>query len=222
MIGLTAGRRKARPMEAQSGPVSITSVDLTPFSLGNKRAWASGPLVIGGLLAWFMLLALIAVAGAIRIAVVLAALSLIGIVVLFLATTIQRTSASTAGRKRASVNPEHLSSRPPHFDLTFNEIFEAVEKFRSSLGGDASSVARRGATTYKRIRAAAYIVLGLIIVLAGIPLLFAMRLGGALLGPGVILLVVGMYAMFTRARRVLQPSAELATRDDTRPPILFL
>ena len=56
----------------------------------------------------------------------------------------------------------------------------------------------------------------------GLPVIFALRLGGALLGPAVILVIAGMYAMFTRARRVLQPSADLARQGDPRPPILFL
>jgi len=58
--------------------------------------------------------------------------------------------------------------------------------------------------------------------LIGLPLIFALRLGGALLGPAVMLVVAAMYAMFTRARRVLQPSAAEARQGDPRPPILFL
>ena len=74
----------------------------------------------------------------------------------------------------------------------------------------------------KRTRATLYIVLGVLIVLVGIPLVIAMRPGGALLGPAILLLVAAMYAMFTRARRIMQPSADLLTEHDQRPPILFL
>ena len=37
-----------------------------------------------------------------------------------------------------------------------------------------------------------------------------------------MLVVAAMYAMFTRARRVSQPSADVARQGDPRPPILFL
>ena len=81
---------------------------------------------------------------------------------------------------------------------------------------------QRAAGMSTRTHAAIYNVLGVLIVVIGLPLIFALHLGGALIGPAVILVVGAMYAMFTRARRVLQQSAEAAQQGDPRPPILFL
>jgi hypothetical protein len=57
------------------------------------------------------------------------------------------------------------------------------------------------------------------ILVIGLPALLILRISGAI---PIVLLMGAMFAMFTRARQVLQPSAALAQRDDPRPPILFL
>ena len=202
--------------------VSILNIDLSPFSLGRPRAWASGNVIFLSLLGWFMLLILLAAAGPLALALALGGLTIAAVLVSFVATSVQRLSSSTVGRKRTCYRPEDAACRPPHFAATLGEIAAAAERFASAPAPTEGPAPEDPDKASKRIRATLYVVLGVLIVAICIPLWIAARPGGALLPLGIILPIAAMYWAFTRARRVLQRSATLALQQDTRTPILFL
>jgi hypothetical protein len=197
---------------------AVVDVDLSPYSVGTS--WSLPPLLaMPIILGWFfVVILLLAVSPALAIA--LGVLTVAAIVVNFVITTKRRLSSSTTGRKSEFIPPELLGQRPPAFEQTFGEIIQDVDGHRPTR--DAATAAEPGAAGSKRAHAIIYVILGILILVIGLPLILALRLGGALLGPAIILVIAGMYAMFTRARRVLQPSADLAQQNDRRPPILFL
>lgn len=197
---------------------SIVEIDLSPFSVSNQ--FSIHPLLVVPIIfGWFFVIILVLFAS-VPLAIVLGGATVAAIIINFIITARRRLTVSTTGRKTDFIPGEQLDQRPPAFDRTFGEIIGAVESFRS--GDEAAAAPQRAAGMSKRTHAAIYIMLGILIVVIGLPLVLALRPGGALLGPAVILIVAAMYAMFTRARRVLQPSADAAQQGDPRPPILFL
>jgi hypothetical protein len=197
---------------------AVIDVDLSPYSVGTS--WSLHPLLAMPIILGWLLVVILLLAVSPALAIALGVLTVAAIVVNFVITTKRRLSSSTTGRKSEFIPPELLGQRPPAFEHTFGEIIQAVDGHRPTR--DAASAAEPGAAGSRRARAIIYVILGVLILVIGLPLILALRLGGALLGPAIILVIAGMYAMFTRARRVLQPSADLARQNDTRPPILFL
>ncbi len=197
---------------------SIVEIDLSPFSVSHRFSIPS-LLVVPIIFGWVFVVVLLLLVS-VPLAIALGVATLAGIIINFIITARRRLTVSTTGRKTDFILAEQLDQRPPGFDRTFGEIIQTVDTFRPGAETDAAT--RRAAGMSKRTHAAIYIAFGVLIVLIGLPLIFALRLGGALLGPAVMLVVAAMYAMFTRARRVLQPSAAEARQGDPRPPILFL
>ena len=197
---------------------SIVEINLSPFSVSNQ--FSIHPLLVVPIIFGSIFIIILLLFVSIPLAIALGAVTLAAIIVNFIITTRRRLSASTTGRKTDFIPGEQLDQRPPAFDRTFGEIIQTVDRFRSAVEAGASPQSAAG--TSKRTHAAIYNVLGVLIVVIGLPLIFALHLGGALIGPAVILVVGAMYAMFTRARRVLQLSADAAQQGDPRPPILFL
>ena len=199
-------------------PSSIVEIDLSPFSVSNRFS-IHPVLVVPIMFGWFFAILLLLLVS-VPLAFALGVVTLAAIIINFIITARRRLTVSTTGRKTDFILAEQLDRRPPAFDRTFGEIIQTVDTFRSEV--EAGAAPQRAAGISKRTHAAIYIVLGILIVVIGLPLVLALRLGGALLGPAVMLVVAAMYAMFTRARRVLQPSADEARQGDPRPPILFL
>ncbi len=197
---------------------SIVEINLSPFSVSNQ--FSIHPLLVVPIIFGLIFVIIMLLFVSVPLAIALGAVALAAIIVNFIITARRRLSASTTGRKTDFIPAEQLDQRPPAFDRTFGEIIRMVDGFRSAV--EANATPRSAAGMSKRTHAAIYNVLGVLIVVIGLPLIFALHLGGALIGPAVILVVGAMYAMFTRARRVLQQSAEAAQLGDSRPPILFL
>jgi len=198
-------------------------IDLTRFSHGQRRAWFTGPVVVIGLFAWFFVV-LLSAALSPALAVTLFAATVLAIVIGFIVTTRQRLTRSTSGRELPLLDPRYAGERAPPLPETLGDAVRAVDAARvaSRATMPVPNESATGAAASQRVRATIYIVLGVLLPLIGIPLLIALKLGGALLGPGVVVVIIGMYTLFTRARRVTQKSAAIATQDDPRPPILFL
>ena len=199
-------------------PSSIVEIDLSPFSVSNR--FSIHPLLVVPIMFGWLFVIILLLLVSVPLAIALGVVTLAAIIINFIITARRRLTVSTTGRKIDFILAEQLDQRPPAFDRTFGEIIQTVDTFRS--GVEAGAAPQRAAGISKRTHAAIYIVFGILIVVIGLPLVFALRLGGALLGPAVMLVVAAMYAMFTRARRVLQPSADVARQGDPRPPILFL
>ena len=197
---------------------SIVEINLSPFSVSNRFS-IHPVLVVPIIFGWFFVILLLLLVS-VPLAFALGVVTLAAIFINFIITARRRLTVSTTGRKTDFILAEQLDQRPPAFDRSFGEIIQTVDTFRSGVEADAAP--QRAAAMSRRTHAAIYIVFGIVIVVIGLPLIFALRLGGALLGPAVMLVVAAMYAMFTRARRVLQPSADVAQQDDPRPPVLFL
>jgi hypothetical protein len=169
---------------------------------------------------WFLLLLLLSMA-AMPLALVLGGATILLIVVGLFMTVKQRTASSTTGTKLALATPEQAAQRLPDFDRSVGEIMQAVDSFRHEPDGSAVDPAAPAPTAApaKRTAAIVYIVLGVLIIALGIPGLLASRSTGII----PIFLVFGAgFALFTRARRLMQPTAEIARANDPRPPILFL
>jgi hypothetical protein len=200
------------------GSSAIVDVDLSAFSVGTS--WSLHPaLAVLIIFGWLFLVVLLLLVSP-PLAIALSVVSVAAVAVSFVITTKRRLSSSTTGRKSEFIPAALLGQRPPAFDQTFREIIQTVDAHRPSRDGAAAAEA--GASAARRTHAIIYVVLGILILVVGLPVIFALRLGGGLMAPAIILVVAGMYAMFTRARRVLQPSADLARQNDPRPPILFL
>jgi hypothetical protein len=206
-----------------SEPVKVVDIDLT--SLSRATGWASAtpylvPVVI---LLWCGLLLLLAVV-AMPLAVLLGVGTILLIVFGLFTMVRQRTVSSTTGTKSELIAAEHATQRLPDFDRTVGEIVDAVDAFRrdpdrrEAGAADAASAAPAAAPS-KRTAAIVYIVLGVLIIALGIPGLLIARITGVI--PLFLVLGAG-FALFTRARRLMQPTAELARANDPRPPILFL
>jgi hypothetical protein len=202
---------------------AIVDVNLSPFSVGSS--WSLHPALAALILFGWMLAIVPLVLVSPPLALAFGVVSLAAFAVTFVITAWRRLSSSTTGRKSEFISAGQLTQRPATFDRTFGEIIQTVDSFRpvrDGTGRDGTPASEHRAGASKRTHAIIYVVLGVLILVIGLPVVFALRLGGALLAPAVVLVVAGMYAMFTRARRVLQPSADLARQGDPRPPILFL
>jgi hypothetical protein len=201
--------------------IRVVDIDLSLFSLGSRWLWLSGPLGIFIIVGWIVLIPLLGYwfdSGPLMITLGIATLLVIAAGVL--AMMKQRMSSSLTGYK-SEFRAEQSNQRPRNFDRTMGEIVQAVDSFRRSDHGrlpDAAASAQ-GVDSSKRTRARVYIVLGVLIFVIGLPALIALNMAGGL---QIALVFVAMVTMFTRARRVLQPSAELVRLNDPRPPILFL
>lgn len=198
--------------------ISIVDIDLTPFSVG-RSGLSIAPLTPLLLMAWFLVLVLIGVAS-VALAVVLGVLTLLGVAAAFVATIVQRTSSSTTGHTIEALRTEHRELRLPGFEAPAGGVVDAVNSLRHRDEERAGATsARMQASPAARGKARMYVTFGVLILVIGLPAMFALRITGAL---PLFLLISAVFLMFTRARRVVQPSVELVRRNDPRPPILFL
>src|SRR5438477_5575827 len=149
-INLTETRFRIRPsghnrnsaVPPQPSSITPVEIDLSPFSLGRRRAWATGVAVFAGVLVWFFVLIAIAVSGAMGLAVALGLLTFGLIIVMFVITMVQRMSRSSAGQKCAFLKPEDAARTIAPFPLSVGEIIAALD---SILGADRATAAQEEA-----------------------------------------------------------------------------
>jgi hypothetical protein len=212
-------------MAADIGRPARADIDLTPYSRIGETAWFAGAGSVLIIFGWMVLVFMVSAASrSLAVAVLLGGGTLLAIAVLFVTTSIQRLSSSTAGTKRPFLLPEDRAKPAPGFDRTFGEIVDQVAALKLIPTRMTAEEARESEriSAGQRAQAIAYAAGGFLVVLIGVPLILLLRLGGGLLAPAVMLLVGGMYALFNRGRRAMLQSAETVTRYDRRPPILFL
>lgn len=202
--------------------VSVVEIDLSQFTHGATPPASQTHLkVTASIFGWLLLLGLLIKIGAGTLAIMLGLASLVGIAVVFVVVSANRTRQSTIGDRIGTIKPEYENARLPQFDRPLGEIARTVE---AAAKENAPAVPTTQLVTQAgpRRKSVVYIVLGTVLFVVGMTILFALRAGGALLSVAIVLLVSGMYTLFTRSRRVLQPSAITAVANDPRPPILFL
>ena len=201
----------------------VVNIDLSPYSLAGRTS-VHPVMFMLGIFAWFFVLLGIAGAGAGGLAIALGILTLVVVFGGFIWTSIQRLSASTTGAKDPYLPPEHLNATPPASSRSFAAILQAKAARAEGHGEDASwrKAETRQAAASQRTHAMAYTIGGVVFIILGLPLVILLRLGGALLGPAILLVIAGGFSLFTRGRRAMLASADTAMKDDPRPPILFL
>jgi hypothetical protein len=202
--------------------VSVVEIDLSQFSHGATPPASQIHLkVTASIFGWLLLLGLLIKIGAGTLAIMLGLASFVGVAIVFVVISASRTRQSTIGDRISTIKPEYENARLPQFDHSLGEIARTVE---AAVKETAPAVPTTQLVTQAgpRRKSVIYIVLGTVLFVVGMTILFALKAGGALLSVAIVLLISGMYALFTRSRRVLQPSATTVVANDPRRPILFL
>jgi hypothetical protein len=202
--------------------ISVIDVDLSKQSHGSAPTDFEIQLkVLGGVVTWLLLLSLLIAIRAYDLAIELGIASVVAVAIVFIVISAQRTRKSIFGRPVSAIRPEHEHDRLPQFDRSLGEIANMVEA-AAKEDAPALPIAEVARHAGPRGKSILYIILGVTLFVCGMTILFAIGAGGALLAVAMCLLIWGMLALFTRGRRVLQPSASMAVANDPRPPILFL
>jgi hypothetical protein len=212
-------------MTSDAGRPAGGDIDLTPYSRINETAWFAGAGAILIIFGWmFLVFMLAATTRSVGFILFLGGGTLLALLALFIVTSIQRLSSSTAGTKRPFLLPEDRNKPVPGFGCTFGEVVDQVSALKLVPPRMTAEEARESerVSAGQRTRAIAFAAGGFLVVLIGLPLVLLLRLGGGLLAPAVMLVVAGMYALFNLGRRAMLQSAETVQRYDRRPPILFL
>lgn len=202
--------------------ISIVEVDLSGESQGRAPSQSRRLLTgFGIFFGWVLLLGLLAMVDAAGLAVALGIGSVVALVVFFIVISAQRTKQSMFGTQVSAIRPECEHDRLPEFDRSLVDISAVVEA-AAKKHAPAVPVAEAAKQTGPRGKSTLYNILGVVLFVCGMAVIFGFRVGGALEAVAIAILVWAMYALFTRSRRVLQPSADTAVTIDPRPPILFL